>query len=96
MTDGTVLEEMTGGRTGERLRTAGMANPQIVPAGAEVSTEVINARSGTVRGLMITGSDVVSSPVPMMLRMRACLAGLHRNVIVLHGMAQECPPKLDL
>lgn len=44
---------------------------------------------------MITG-DAASWPVPVMIRMPARLAGLHRNVIVLHGMTQECPPKLDL
>lgn len=51
----------------ETFRIAGLVNPAItVPAGARVSIEVINADPGTAHGLVITGSDPRSSPMPMM------------------------------
>lgn len=62
----TVLAGPAGGPD-ETFRTAGLTNPQIVvPAGARVSIEVINADPDTAHGLVITGSDAVSSPMPMM------------------------------
>ena len=46
---------------------AGMVNPQIVvPAGAHVSIEVINADPGTAHGLVITSPSAASSWMPMM------------------------------
>ena len=50
----------------ETFRIAGMTNPAIVvPAGAQVSMEVINADPDTAHGLVITASTA-SSPMPMM------------------------------
>jgi len=44
-----------------------MVNPQIVvPAGAHVSVEVINADPGTAHGLVITSSRATSSWMAMM------------------------------
>jgi FtsP/CotA-like multicopper oxidase with cupredoxin domain len=44
-----------------------MTNPAIVvPAGAQVSIEVINADPDTAHGLVITASTDTSSPMPMM------------------------------
>ena len=51
----------------ETFRIAGLANPAItVPAGAEVSIQVINADPETAHGLVITASQNISSPMPMM------------------------------
>ena len=51
----------------ETFRIAGLANPAItVPAGAEVSIQVINADPDTAHGLVITASQDISSPMPMM------------------------------
>jgi NADH-quinone oxidoreductase subunit A len=51
----------------ETFRVAGMTNPAIVvPAGARVSIEVINADPGTAHGLVITASTDTTSPMPMM------------------------------
>jgi rusticyanin len=51
----------------ETFRIAGMVNPTIVvPAGARVSIEVINADPDTAHGLVITASQDRSSPMPMM------------------------------
>jgi len=50
----------------ETFRIAGMTNPGIVvPAGAQVSMEVINADPDTAHGLVITASTA-SSPMPIM------------------------------
>jgi hypothetical protein len=51
----------------ETFRIGGMVNPTVVvPAGAKVSIEVVNADPGTAHGLVITASDGRSSPMPMM------------------------------
>jgi rusticyanin len=51
----------------ETFRIAGMVNPAVVvPAGAKVSIEVINADPDTAHGLVITASDGRSSWMPMM------------------------------
>jgi Sulfocyanin (SoxE) domain len=51
----------------ETFRIAGMVNPKIiVPAGARVFIEVINADPDTAHGLVITASRDVSSWMPMM------------------------------
>ena len=51
----------------ETFRIAGLVNPAItVPAGAQVSIQVINADPDTAHGLVITASSDVSSPMPMM------------------------------
>ena len=52
----------------ERFRIAGLTDPAItVPAGAQVSIEVINADPDTAHGLVITtAGGNTSSPMPMM------------------------------
>lgn len=50
----------------ESFRIAGMTNPAIVvPAGAHVSIQLINADADMAHGLVIT-ADAAQSPVPMM------------------------------
>ena len=51
----------------ETFRIAGLVNPAlIVPVGAQVSIQVINADPDTAHGLVITASQDTSSPMPMM------------------------------
>jgi len=51
----------------ETFRIAGMVNPAVVvPAGAKVSIEVINADPDTAHGLVVSASDGRSSWMPMM------------------------------
>ncbi len=51
----------------ETFRIAGLTNPAItVPAGAQVSIDVINADPGTAHGLVITAGGATSAPMPMM------------------------------
>jgi rusticyanin len=51
----------------ETFRIAGMVNPTVVvPAGAKVSIEVINADPDTAHGLVVSASDGRSSWMPMM------------------------------
>jgi rusticyanin len=51
----------------ETFRISGLVNPAItVPAGARVSIQVINADPDTAHGLVITASQNISSPMPMM------------------------------
>jgi rusticyanin len=51
----------------ETFRIAGMVNPKIiVPAGAQVSIQVINADRDTAHGLVVTASQDQSSWMPMM------------------------------
>jgi len=51
----------------ETFRAAGLVNPHIiVPAGARVSIQLINADSDTAHGLVITASDASTSRMPMM------------------------------
>jgi rusticyanin len=51
----------------ETFRIAGLVNPAItVPAGARVSIQMINADPDTAHGLVITASQNISSPMPMM------------------------------
>jgi rusticyanin len=51
----------------ETFRIAGLVNPAItVPAGTKVSIQVINADPDTAHGLVITASQNISSPMPMM------------------------------
>ena len=51
----------------ETFRIAGMVNPKItVPAGAQVSIQVINADPDTAHGLVITSGQDRSSWMPMM------------------------------
>ena len=62
----TVLASPPGGPD-ETFRVAGMVNPGIiVPAGARVTIQVINAAPDTTHGLVITASDATSSWMPMM------------------------------
>ena len=61
-----MLASPSGGRD-ETFRAAGMTNPAIVvPAGARVSIEVINADPDTAHGLVITASTAAFSWMPMM------------------------------
>jgi rusticyanin len=51
----------------ETFRAAGLVNPRIiVPAGARVSIELINADPDTAHGLVITAGDASASWMPMM------------------------------
>ena len=62
----TILASPPGGPD-ETFRAAGMVNPRIVvPAGARVSIQLINADPGTAHGLVITASDASTSWMPMM------------------------------
>jgi len=62
----SILASPSGGPD-ETFRIAGMTNPAIeVPAGTQVSIEVINADPDTAHGLVITASAAASSPMPMM------------------------------
>jgi rusticyanin len=62
----TILASPAGGPD-ETFRAAGLTNPTIiVPAGAQVSIEVVNADSDTAHGLVVTGSGAASSWMPMM------------------------------
>lgn len=61
----TVLASPAGGPD-ETFRIAGLTDPAItVPAGAQVSIEVINADPDTAHGLVITASQDTSSSMPM-------------------------------
>jgi rusticyanin len=56
----------------ETFRAAGMVNPTIVvPKGARVSIEIINADPDTAQGLVVTNGTSASSRVPMMTTTRA-------------------------
>ena len=62
----TILASPSGGPD-ETFRAAGLTNPHIiVPAGAQVSIQIINADPGTAHGLVITGGDATASWMPMM------------------------------
>lgn len=51
----------------ETFRAAGLVNPQIiVPAGARVTIELVNADSDTAHGLVVTASTATASAMPMM------------------------------
>ena len=61
-----ILASPSGGKD-ETFRAAGLTNPRIVvPAGARVSIQVINADSDTAHGLVITASGATASWMPMM------------------------------
>ena len=62
----TILASPPGGPD-ETFRAADLVNPRIVvPAGARVSIQLINADPGTAHGLVITASDASTSWMPMM------------------------------
>jgi rusticyanin len=62
----TMLASPSGGPD-ETFRAAGLTNPRIVvPAGAQVSIQVLNADPDTVHGLVITASNATASWMPMM------------------------------
>ena len=62
----TILASPSGGKD-ETFRAAGLTNPRIVvPVGARVSIQVINADSDTAHGLVITASGATASWMPMM------------------------------
>jgi rusticyanin len=52
----------------ETFRIAGLVNPKVVvPAGARVTIQVINADPDTAHGLVVTSAaDAATSPMPMM------------------------------
>ena len=51
----------------ERFRIAGMVNPTVVvPAGAKVNIELVNADGDMAHGLVIAAQGTASSPMPMM------------------------------
>jgi rusticyanin len=61
----TVVAGPAGGPN-ETFRIAGLTDPAItVPAGAEVSIEVINADPDTANGLVIAADGNTTSPMPM-------------------------------
>ena len=70
LTASTVRLTMLAGPPGvpdETFHVAGLTNPAIiVPAGARVSIQVINADSDTAHGLVITASGATASWMPMM------------------------------
>jgi rusticyanin len=62
----TILASPSGGPD-ETFRVAGLVNPRIVvPAGARVTIQLINADNDTAHGLVITASDASASWMPMM------------------------------
>jgi rusticyanin len=62
----TVLASPAGGPD-ETFRIAGLTDPAItVPAGAQVSIQVINADPDTAHGLVITAGGTTTSSMPMM------------------------------
>ncbi len=78
----------------ERFKIAGMTNPSItVPAGAQVTIELINADAEMAHGLVVTASHDLSSPMPMMMARpafpgaavwflgRPTTAGMHASTI---------------
>jgi rusticyanin len=55
------------GSPDETFRVAGLVNPRIiVPAGARVTIQIVNADRDTAHGLVITASGVTGSWMPMM------------------------------
>jgi rusticyanin len=62
----TMLASPSGGPD-ETFRVAGLTNPAIiVPAGARVSIQVINAAPDTAHGLVITANNAAATWMPMM------------------------------
>jgi rusticyanin len=62
----TIVASPPGGPD-ETFRVAGLVNPRIVvPAGARVSIQLINADPDTAHGLVVTAGDATGSWMPMM------------------------------
>jgi rusticyanin len=62
----TIVASPAGGPD-ESFRAAGLVNPRIiVPAGARVVIQLVNADPDTAHGLVITASDAAGSRMPMM------------------------------
>jgi hypothetical protein len=62
----TILASPSGGPD-ETFRPAGLVNPRIIiPAGAHVAINLINADPDTAHGLVVTASDASGSWMPMM------------------------------
>jgi rusticyanin len=62
----TIVASPAGGPD-ETFRAAGLVNPRIiVPAGARVAVQLINADPDTAHGLVITAADAAGSWMPMM------------------------------
>jgi rusticyanin len=67
----TVVASPAGGPD-ERFRVAGLVNPTIVvPRGAQVSVQLVNADPDTAHGLVVTASGAASSSMPMMTALPA-------------------------
>jgi rusticyanin len=70
----TILGSPAGGPD-ETFRAAGLVNPHIiVPAGARVTIQFINADPDTAHGLVVTASDATTTWMPMMIA-RPAFAG---------------------
>jgi rusticyanin len=62
-----VIVASPSGGPDETFRVAGLVNPRIiVPAGAQVTIQLVNADSDTAHGLVITASGASASWMPMM------------------------------
>jgi rusticyanin len=62
----TIVASLVGGPD-ETFRAAGLTNPRIiVPAGARVSIQLVNADPDTAHGLVITATGAAGSWMPMM------------------------------
>jgi rusticyanin len=62
----TIVASPPGGPD-ETFRAAGLVNPRvIVPAGARVTIQFVNADPGTAHGLVITAGDAAATWMPMM------------------------------
>jgi rusticyanin len=88
------------GEPGETFRIAGLVNPRIVvPAGAQVTIQLVNADPDTAHGLVITAGDAATTWMPMMTARPAftrsalwflgtpASAGLHEGTIAFTAAA---------
>ena len=68
----TIVASPSGGPD-ETFRAAGLTNPRvIVPAGARVSIQLVNADPDTAHGLVVTSAGAAGSWMPMMTARPAC------------------------
>ncbi len=66
-TVGLTILASPSGSPDETFRAAGLVNPRIVvPSGARVTIQVVNADPDTAHGLVITADGASTSPMPMM------------------------------
>ena len=96
----TILASPSGGPD-ETFRAAGMVNPHIiVPAGAQVTIQLINGDPDTAHGLVITNGNAAASWMPMMAARPAftgsalwflgdpSAAGVHAGTLTFTAVAQ--------